>query len=185
MRKGKHNNQQSLAIDPLHLQLLVLEVRQCDRERRKQKRKERERRRRKAKKKSRMVPSPACPHCSRSEAIIHVLLQCRQYAQARDRLIDGLGHKPPDDEIIEICLERTFDKTKKGRRQTRDERISGQFLLDLEPLRLVCLSVSDCPASCLSVSVTVPSAPCSRAIMHARTIRTDRSVGQKQTEEDG
>ena len=41
--------------------------------------------------KRRMVPSPACPHCGRPETIIHVLLQCRQYAQARDRFIDGLG----------------------------------------------------------------------------------------------
>ena len=85
--------------------------------------------------KRRMVPSPACPHCGRPETIIHVLLQCRQYAQARDRFIDGLGHKPPDDEIIEICLGRTLDRTKKGRRQTRDERISGQFLLDIDQLR--------------------------------------------------
>ena len=58
----------------------------------------------------------------------------RQYAQARDRFIDGLGHKPPDDEIIEICLGRTLDRTKKSRRQTRDERISGQFRLDIGQL---------------------------------------------------
>ena len=50
--------------------------------------------------KRRMVPSPACPHCGRLETIIHVLLQCRQYAQTRDRFIDGLGHKPPDDENV-------------------------------------------------------------------------------------
>ena len=64
---------------------------------------------------------PAPP--ARPETIIHVLLQCRQYAQARDRFIDGLGHKPPDDEILEICLGRTVDRTRKGRRQTRDECI--------------------------------------------------------------
>ena len=81
-----------------------------------------------------------------------------------ERFIDGLGHKPPDDEIIEICIGRTSDKTKKGRRQTRDERISGQFLLDIDQLRpgrwLIPWSV--CP-------VIFYSAQCSRALINACT----------------
>ena len=64
-------------------------------------------------------------------------MNTERYSQARDRFIDDLGHKPPDDGIIEICLGRTFDRTKKGRRQTRDERISGQFLLDIDQPDLV------------------------------------------------
>ena len=55
--------------------------------------------------------------------------------QFRLRFLNSLGRKPPDDEIIKICLGRTASRTKKGQQQTNDELSSGQFLIDIDQLR--------------------------------------------------
>jgi Reverse transcriptase (RNA-dependent DNA polymerase) len=85
--------------------------------------------------KRKRVASPACPHCDRPETIEHVLLHCPHYHQARLTFFNSIGHKPPDADVILICLARTATRGMHGRKQTIEERCSATYLLEIDKLR--------------------------------------------------
>jgi hypothetical protein len=87
--------------------------------------------------KRKMTSSSDCPHCGRGqdETIEHVLLSCSRYASARSALIDSLKFKPPDDQLLLICLGRSEDHKLKGRKPSLFERSSASFLVEIARLR--------------------------------------------------
>jgi hypothetical protein len=85
--------------------------------------------------KMKIVNNPACPHCHAVETIQHVILHCPHYGAARFTLESAFAFKPPDDFVMDLCLGRTQDHVKKGRKRTFYEKISGNFLLDIDRLR--------------------------------------------------
>jgi hypothetical protein len=82
-----------------------------------------------------MKDSPHCNHCGAEETIEHVILSCPRYASARAALIDQLRFKPPDDQLLLICLGRSEDRKLKGRKLSLFDRASASFLLEIAKLR--------------------------------------------------
>ena len=95
--------------------------------------------------------------------------RCRQCAQStKIDSIDGLRHKPRDDEIIEICLGRNISRNEEGPSENTRWADLCTVLLDIDQLRPGLWSE---PMTCLSLSA-ISLGPCARALMEAaRTTR--------------
>ena len=85
--------------------------------------------------KRKIKSSSACDHCNEDETTEHVLLSCPHYSLARSAFFDSLRFKPPDDQVLRICLGRSPDCKLKGRRATLFESASASFLLEIARLR--------------------------------------------------
>jgi hypothetical protein len=87
-------------------------------------------------KKKNMRDSSRCDHCGwPDETLEHVLLHCPRYASSRSVFIQSFNPKPPDDELVSICLGMNNDRKIKGRKPTSSEISSASFLRDIASLR--------------------------------------------------
>ena len=78
----------------------------------------------------RMTASPDCVYCAATpETVEHVLLVCPHYDSSRTALFAALGFRPPDGDLIKICLSWA------GTRSSKVENLRSMNVILLFPSR--------------------------------------------------